>query len=439
MRTRWSAWVMAGCMGVLLAAGGGRAEPAGDVLEAEAPLTLMGALTGGRPILDARLRFEHADQEGLKTSEAFTLRTRLGYATRPFYGVSGFLEFEDVSALNDSADFNQAGTNPGGAGRTVIADVEGTELNQAYLAISCSENRSHAKVGRQRMKWDNERFIGNVGWRQNEQTFDAALLSVVCPLDVAWTYAYVDNVNRIFGEANGTTPAGDRANAADWRSDSHLVHVAAPLPAGLKLTAYAYLLDFGRTSNVGATNASDTFGARLEGVLDCPLWEGHTLHYAGEYARQSDNRATAAGLDYAADYHAIRLEYRTACIDIALGREVLGSDSGVGFGTPLATLHAFNGWADVFSATPSDGLVDHHVKVTARLPAKIGVQVAFHDFSADRGSQDYGQEIDVMARRPFGDRLAVLAKYANYMASSGDANPRGADVEKFILETTFSF
>ena len=43
------------------------------------------------------------------------------------------------------------------------------------------------------------------------------------------------------------------------------------------------------------------------------------------------------------------------------GYEVLGADNGVGFATPLATGHKFQGWADKFLTTPGDGIEDVYI------------------------------------------------------------------------------
>nr|MBC8453753.1 hypothetical protein [PVC group bacterium] len=86
-------------------------------------------LTGGKPTLNARLRYEEGKMVGREDSQAFTIRTRLGYGTKPIKGLKAFVELEDISSISDEDDYNQAGTNPGASNKTVIADVEGTELN----------------------------------------------------------------------------------------------------------------------------------------------------------------------------------------------------------------------------------------------------------------------------------------------------------------------
>jgi len=138
------------------------------------PVALGDALTQGKVSLNSRLRYESVEQTGLRDADAFTLRTRLGYTIAAWRGWKAMLEAENIVAA-DGDSYSQAGLNPGGAGKAVIADPETTELNQGWIAFT--QDQTTATVGRQRLVLDNARFIGDVGWRQNMQTFDAVVLT----------------------------------------------------------------------------------------------------------------------------------------------------------------------------------------------------------------------------------------------------------------------
>jgi hypothetical protein len=106
--------------------------------------------------------------------------------------------------------------------------------------------------------------------------------------------------------------------------------------------------------------------------------------------------------------------------NVTLGYERLGSNGTVGFSTPLATLHAFQGWADKFLATPAAGIDDRYVKFgypfRKRGPfTNLNALVWYHDFSSDRGSTHFGDEIDLqlVARTK---KIALTLKYAAYGA-----------------------
>ena len=88
-------------------------------------------IVGGTVKLDMRARYEHADADGFAPSNAATLRTRLGYATQPWEGLSAYGELENIAAADKDAYYD--GIPPNTRDRTTIADPVDTEVNQAYL------------------------------------------------------------------------------------------------------------------------------------------------------------------------------------------------------------------------------------------------------------------------------------------------------------------
>lgn len=348
-----------------------------------------------RVSLNLRVRHEHAEQTGLRDADALTLRTRLGLTTAVWQGWQAMVEAENIVAA-DGDSYNQSGLNPGGSGRVVIADPEVTELNQAFVRYEAGDTA--LVFGRQRLVLDQARFIGDVGWRQNAQTFDAVSIVDHSLDQTTLTVAYIDRVNRILGR--------DHAQGA-WDSESYVAHAAyAGLPAKMMLTGYAYLLDFEQAAAQGTA----TYGASLSGAPK--LRNGSTVNYRAEFAWQTDHGSSA--LDYGAGYGAAELGLLRAGRSFSVGGELLDSDRGVSFRTPLATLHAFNGWADLFATTPPAGLRDLYVKGTATLPGQVKFAARHHWFASDDGAIRYGRELDLQAGRAFGPSLAALVKYARF-------------------------
>lgn len=377
------------------------------------PETLARALAEGRVSLNLRARSESVEQTGLREATALTLRTRLGFTTAPLRGFRAMVEFENIASPAGDR-FNQAGLNPGGAGRAVVADPEGSEINQAWLAYSRAGTT--ATLGRLRLNLDNTRFVGDVGWRQNMQTFDGLALVSKPHGSLTLNYAYLSRINRVFG---------DRLAAGNWESDSHLLNASyAGLKAGT-LTGYAYLLDFDHA----AAQSSATYGLSFAGAT--PLSPAVKLTYRAEYATQTDYRASP--LRYSADYRALELGLAGRPGALAVGYEALGSDRGTSFRTPLATLHAFNGWADLFLTTPGNGLRDAYAKVTAQLPAAVAFVGFYHDFQADRLGADYGTELDLQLVRKFGPAFTATVKYARF----NRASVAFADVTKLWVQLEF--
>lgn len=372
------------------------------------------AITSGKAGLDLRYRYERVEQDSQsRNANASTLRTRLNYATDVFEGFGAFIEFDDVSVVG-SERYNNATRLPDAKTQyPVVADPEGTEVNQIFLSYAGLPD-SLLKLGRQRIIYDNARFIGNVGWRQNEQTYDAFSVVNSAFADTQLSYAYIDKVKRIFGE---DSPVGE------FEMKSHLLNLGySGLNAG-KLSVYGYFLEF-----VDAPAASNrTLGARFAGGY--PLGSDSRLLYTLEYAKQDDYKSGASSID--ADYYLLELGVEANGITGRIGHEVLGVN-GSAFSTPLATGHAFNGWADVFLATPPDGLRDSYLKLSGTL-AGTGLAAAYHDFAADRGNDDYGTEINLQAARSIG-KVNLLAKYARY-----SADDFATDTSKIWLMAQVSF
>jgi hypothetical protein len=386
---------------------------AGPAFAADAS-TPTQAFTNGKLSLNLRARYEDVQQTALLDGEALTLRARLGFTTAAWQGWKAMLEAEGITAA-DGDSYSQAGINPGGAGHAVVADPEMSELSQAWIAYSTGP--ATATLGRQRLVLDNARFIGDSGWRQNLQTFDAFVLQDKALAKTTLTYAYLSQINRVFGPAH---PQGK------WQSASHLFNASyAGWTAGT-LTGYCYLLNFSNS----APNSCATYGASFAGVA--PLSRTVKFTYRAELATQSDYGASP--LSYTAAYHLLEAGLSSPKASLTLGDERLGSDHNVGFKTPLATLHAFNGWADLFLATPATGLRDRYVRLTADLPGKLALLGSYHEFDSDVTGAALGHETDVQLSRKFGAQVTALVKFADFRRSS-PANP---NVQKVWAQVEFA-
>ncbi|KFX68735.1 hypothetical protein TMS3_0114660 [Pseudomonas taeanensis MS-3] len=377
--------------------------------------------TQGKAIFDARYRYEHVDQDNaLKHANAQTLRSRAGFQSGKWYGLSALIEADNVSRIGDAA-YNS--TRNGQSDYSVVADPDGSEVNQALLRYDHAYG--NAVVGRQRINLDNQRFVGGVAWRQNEQTYDGAL-GQLKPLEgLTLSYAYIDNINSIFGPGNGRfdTPG----NPANIEGHSHLLNAQYQVMPELTATAYQYLL--GLDNLAGGSQSSKTTGLRLNGAVA-------GVSYALEYAQQQDYADNPLQLD--SDYYLAELGYTLKGVTLKGGYEVLGGDKGPGnraFQTPLATKHAFQGWADIFLATPADGVKDAYVGATLALFGG-SLQAWYHDFRAEQGSSQYGEEIDVAYGHPIPGvkGLVGLLKYASY-----DADEFAVDTDKLWLQLQYSY
>ncbi|MBN8605454.1 MAG: hypothetical protein J0L81_00900 [Caulobacterales bacterium] len=365
----------------------------------------------GDVIVDARLRYESVSQDGLADADALTFRARLGYETSAWRGFRALGEIEGVAQL--AGDFND--TVNGHTAYAVIADPEAFELNRLQLSWSGAEGR-RAVLGRQRIVLNNARFIGNVGFRQNEQTFDALRLEARPFEHAGFTYAYIGNVRRVFG---------DDSAQGEWESDSHVLQADFDLPIG-KANLYGLWLDFGSDA---PAQSNATYGVRWSNEWTTGAWRPRlTL----EAATQSEYGANTADFDLG--YQHAELSVRRDRWTVAVAGERLEGNDTRGFTTPLATLHAFQGWADVFLNTPADGVRDLNASVSyATQPWRGGQPITFtvraHDFTDDAGGTDFGGELDASVRFGLTENLFVEAKGAVFEGE----DPRFADRNKFWL------
>ncbi|MFP5439989.1 MAG: alginate export family protein [Gammaproteobacteria bacterium] len=378
---------------------------------AQAADAIGDAIAGGKAKLELRYRFENVEQEPLaREANASTLRVRLNYATGEWQSTTAFVE---IDSLSDMGDGHYNSTRNGETTYPIVADPEGADINQAFLKYVGIGN-TVITAGRQRINLDGQRFIGSVGWRQNEQTMDGVLVEFKGVDRLTATYAYIDDVHRVFGPENVPFPntGANAANIGTFAGETHLLNLKYVLGEKLTVVAYDYLLDF---DNANPALSTDTLGLRLTGKLPvASLKFGYTL----DAAQQKEYRDNPG--DFEAPY--LLGEFTLGGGDkvkweVLAGYELLGEDNGSAVSTPLATLHKFQGWADKFLATPAVGLKDSYLGGTVTI-AGYGLTAAVHEYEGDDNGADYGDEVNVQLSKTFAKRYTLTAKYADY--ATGD-------------------
>lgn len=377
------------------------------------------------PIADARLRLELVDQDGLaEDAEALTLRLRAGAQWRSGdWSILG--EAEGVAALSEHYD---SGLN-GKTQYPVVADPENIELNRLQLQYR-GLPKSTITLGRQRINLEDQRFVGAVGWRQNEQTFDAVRLEYGDPKGFRADLAFSWSARTIWG-IDGT-----RARQQAIGGTNVFATVSHPTRLGA-LSAFAFLVDQDEAAVQGYRLSSQTYGLRLAGSR--PVSKAARISYVLSFARQSDFHRNPN--NYSADYWLAELGAELGGLKLGLGHERLGADEGVAltsFQTPLATLHKFQGWADKFLTTPPNGMRDWYGSAGYGWKGVLGLDavnaiVVYHDFRSDRLGQHYGHEWDAQLSAKKG-RWTATAKLADY-----DADEFATDTAKFWLQLEWAY
>jgi hypothetical protein len=396
-----------------------------------------------KPIVDARLRYEGVEQQGIaRDADALTLRGRVGAeATEGAFSV--LIEGEGTLALSESyfSGVNRKTTYP------IVADPENVEINRIQLQY---KGKGFTFTGgRQRINLDDQRFVGAVGWRQNEQTFDAARIewSPVKDLKLDLTYSW--SARTIWGVDGGARGFTNRPQAMG--GDDIFANVSYKTPLGL-LTGYFYRIDEDEVVVALRRNSSNTYGLRFAGSR--PLSKTVKWNYILSYARQQDNGTNP--LDYAADYVLAEGGLDIGAWKLAAGLERLGTDrsvvtkatgarfpAGFAFMTPFATLHKFQGWADKFLTTPAQGITDYYGSIAYGWKKvgpfdSIAATAMYHRYNSDIASIHYGDELNLQVIAKV-KKYTFLAKYADYQRKGIASYAGDADTKKLWLSVEWAF
>lgn len=371
------------------------------------------ALKDGNVELSFRMRYEDVTATNFgaqdSTADLLSLKTRLSYTSKSFNGWGLGIEMDDVTHITDF--------KPQGVG---IGDPEGTEVNQYF--VSYKAGNTTAKMGRNRILLDNQRFVGGVGFRQNEQTYDSFRIESKDIKNLTIFGSYITSVKRIFGEQD---PRGEHDN------QSILLNAKYVFNPAINFTGYYYDID-----NLSAPALSNaTLGARATGKVEA-------FSYEAELATQSESGDN--NNRYSAGYIGLNASYRIKPLTFNLGYESLETDSDKGrFITPFATLHKFQGWTDVFlgggTGNVEGGINDLYFKISGKAGA-VNLAIVYHQFdvndSTQTGFDRFGSELGfVMAGKI--NNIGLSLKYAQF---SADENATGfRDTGKLWLTADTKF
>ena len=379
------------------------------------------AVTGGKLLLNLRPRYEHVEQDGKAyDANALTLRTLLGWQTGTYLGFSATAQMIDVGRLNE----NYNDTRNGRTQFPVVADPDNTDINQVYLDYSGLPD-TRLRLGKQSIKLDNVRFIGNVEFRQVMQVFTGLTAENKSLSGITLYGGHLERLKTIFGDQQ------------EIKLD--ILHAAYEWAPGNNLIGYGYLHDSAKTASVTgfANNSNRIVGLRGDGAY--PLGNTIKLLYTAEYARQHDYADGDSRID--ADYIHGGIGADWKFIYARMDYEVLGSNNGVyAFQTPLGTNHLFQGWADLFLTTPAKGIRDAYLTLGGPIE-KARWSAEFHDFRSDFGNIHYGQELDFGVSYPLRKGLTGKIEYAGFREADilAPASMRKRDTDKLWLTLVYNF
>jgi hypothetical protein len=391
--------------------------------EPEQAETFMEALTGGKLLLNLRPRYEYVDQATkVENAKALTLRTLVGWETKPYYGVGITVQGINVAHLTD--DFNDDPSKAAGSPYPLVADPDDTDFNQVYLDYT-GLPKTRFRLGKQSIKLDNVRFIGNVEFRQVMQVFNGLSVENKSIPNTELYFAHLVRVKNIF--------------AVQRQAKIEILHGVYKLTPNDALIGYAYLQDDPKLAGVAA-NVKDLsnqiIGIRADGGH--PFGEKFKLLYTAEYAKQTDYADGDDKID--ANYMRVGIGPKWGDWFVRIDYEKLGSNNGdYAFQTPLGTNHLFQGWADHFLTTPKQGIKDTFVTAGGKI-GKATLLTEYHRYKSDTGGINFGDELDFSITYPFTKQLSGKIEYAAFNEKDVQAGAaRKSDLTKAWITLLYNF
>ena len=418
-----------------------------DAAKAEAPTTLMEAIAMGKPMTSFRLRYENVDQDGkTEQANAWTMRSLIGWQTKPLHNFSIAAQLINVAQFNN--DFYD-GTNTTFGGATpadkknfpLVVDPNYTGVNQFFIEWTGISD-TKVKIGRQSVKLDNVRFVGNVEFRQIMQVFDGIAIENKSIPNVEFYAAHFEGLRRITSE---------------YLSDGNvdIAHATWKYSPTESLTGYGYFqampyngFTYPTTGTAFTNNSSRTLGLRADGnhKIDAD-WK---VLYTAEYAKQDDYRGGDSRID--AHYWRLGAGAGFGNWSARLDRELLSSNNNLyGFQTPLATGHLFQGLGDSFLTTPKDGIEDTFITLNGKV-LDVQLSAEYHWLNSDKDftatgsapkSSQYGKELDLVAGYNYNKNWSGKLEYFSFkeddLYGSVAATSRKRDTDKLLATVMYTF
>lgn len=419
---------------------------------AEAPLpeyTFLDALKGGKNLTSFRLRYENVNQDGFaQEANGVTLRSLIGWQTAPYKNFSIAAQFINVSKFKD--DYNDVAKGlpqPGHTQYPAIVDPDYTDVNQLFVEWTGIKN-TKIRAGRQSLKLDNVRMIGNIEFRQVMQVFDGIALENKSLPDTEIYLADFERIKQINTKLRDSGRLG-------------IVNVKYRISPSESLVGYANFstftdLGFGNgwfgAGNANADQSNVIFGARLDGVRK--FNDDWKYAYTAEFAKQTrfadgDSRINAhyLRLGGGAIYDLKIDEEAYGTFSLRLDHETLSSNGGrFGFQTPFGTNHLFQGWVDKFLVTPKEGIQDTFLTAAYKF-RDLTLSTEFHRINSDVGfnrmgggtGHRYGNEWDLSAAYAFDKNISSKVEYGRFTEGDRYAAGRIRSTDKLWLTAMYAF
>jgi hypothetical protein len=284
------------------------------------------------------------------------------------------------------------------------------------------------KIGRQEMVYDGARLIGNIGWIQQAQSFDAVR---------ADTKLGGTGLTAFFAQttANTTHPTlGGTLGGPNNTFESIFSGLRATWSLGGKdrITPYVYYAFNPTRSGNGAVDpVPDALSMLYTGLYVSKSFGDFKLRFDGAYQSGEQNATTNFGAYMLTAAVTTKHDIAEGG-KVALWADYLSGDSNgaadgkiSNFTTPYATNHKFYGHMDLFLNNPPTGLIDLVFKASIKTTPKLRWQLHVHKFQAVKSTaavqdKDLGAEIDLDMSYKIAANTSLRMGYSHFFKGGAD-------------------
>jgi hypothetical protein len=380
-----------------------------------------------------RPRFEAVGEgaQGLKAGQDAahtTMQTRINVKAIVDDNTSVFVQIQDVRTWGGET----ATTAPPSITQTGTGSSGNLDFHEAYLTLNnLLDAGLNLKIGRQEMVFDEHRLIGNIGWIQQGQSFDAARAGFrLGELSLTAFFA------KTLAKDTHPTLKSDTLPSSVSSFESSFSGLRATYSLGGKdrITPYLYYAISPSRTGAGPDSSPDV----AKNITYTGLY---IVKHFGKIRARFDGAYEFGEKDSTTDIRAFMLTASLGTkLDIANGANIslwvdyLSGDDGTDattdntFDTPYATNHKFYGHIDKFLNIPTGGLADYIVKTWVKPTAKIKLVADGHIFrSPEAAVSDLGSEIDLQARYALGKHTGLAVGYSRFFKGGAGAVGVGGD------------
>lgn len=372
----------------------------------------------GKHELGMRTRYQTINDSWIGDAEAYTTRLKLTST----FNLNNHQHWQLLLEPNLVYAFNRGDYNSVTVRKKTapIPDPHSIDITRAFLAYQ-SNNDWQVKLGRQILAFDNERFIGSIEFWQKPQSFDAVTFQYNNHINWDIQYAYTNKVHRIFGHKSRLNiPKSDiRFGLVNQRPidelgehnlNTHLLNVKYITENNLSIVGYNYSIDNETQPNF----STQTVGIKLSDEFKP---EKIKYRYSLEFANQTDFANNTN--NYQAWYNLIEASIQYKSHLLQLSQEILSSDNGNVFITPLSTGHKFQGWVDIFASYGMQtGLRDQYITYKGRIK-KLRWRSVYHHFVDYETGSNIGNELDIELAYRISRKWEFKLIYSNYQTKKG--------------------